>query len=106
MTSSISTVDWIVAAMLSGKQIIHIQQMDERNTMHIYELLFLKYQVESARPNARFAGLAPTTVFRRSESKKFQPVQVLQQDGPLHQRDQSSTALAVDHRPVQVLQNN
>ena len=40
----IGTVDWIVAFMLSGKLLIPIEQMDERNTMHIYELRFLKYQ--------------------------------------------------------------
>ena len=32
----IGTVDWIVAAMLSGKRFISIERMDERNTVHTY----------------------------------------------------------------------
>ena len=41
---------------------------------------------------------APTPAFQ-SESKTFQPVQVSQQDGPLHRRDQSSTTWVVDLHP-------
>ena len=39
----LSTVDWIVTLMLSGKWSISIEQLNERNTVHIYELGFLKY---------------------------------------------------------------
>ena len=41
---------------------------------------------------------APTPAFR-SEIKTFQPVQVSQPDGPLHQLDQPSTTWVVDHYP-------
>ena len=38
-----STVDGIVTPMLSGKWFIHIEQMNEMDTVHINELGFLEY---------------------------------------------------------------
>ena len=91
MISSISFVIWIVAAMLTGKRFIPIEQINEKNTVYIYELRFLIPMLNWQDKMLVSLVFAQTPAFR-SESKTFQPIQLLQQDGPLNQRDQSSTA--------------
>ena len=93
MFASIGTTDCTVTLMLSGKRFIPIEQMIERYLWaELPEIPILNWH------DQMLVSLvcAPTPAFL-SESKIIKPVQVLQQDGPLHQLDQSCTAW-VDYR--------
>ena len=79
------TIHWIVTAVLSAKWFIPIAQMDDRNTVHVYEPRLLKYRCWIgttkwwfARPSHRWCifscfrvGRRPGRVRRRSRRAPF-----------------------------------